>query len=52
LPFARRHMLATLAGIKTGPFSQLDPGNWHEAYRFAAPAAGAVALRQPVTPSG
>ena len=48
LPFARRHMLATLAGIKTGPFSQLDPGDWHEAYRFAAPAAGAVAQRQPV----
>jgi 2-polyprenyl-6-methoxyphenol hydroxylase-like FAD-dependent oxidoreductase len=52
LPFARRHMLATLAGIKTGPFSQLDPGDWHEAYRFAASAAGAVALRRPVTPSG
>ncbi|NJO24341.1 MAG: hypothetical protein HC868_17265, partial [Sphingomonadales bacterium] len=48
LPFARRHMLATLAGVKTGPFSQLDPGDWHEAYRFAAPAAGAVAQRQPV----
>jgi 2-polyprenyl-6-methoxyphenol hydroxylase-like FAD-dependent oxidoreductase len=52
LPFVRRHMLATLAGIKTGPFSQLDPGDLHEAYRFAAPAAGAVALRQPAAPSG
>jgi 2-polyprenyl-6-methoxyphenol hydroxylase-like FAD-dependent oxidoreductase len=52
LPFARRHMLATLAGIKTGPFSQLDPGDWHEAYRFAHPITNAVAQRQPVAPSG
>lgn len=52
LPFARRHMLATLAGIKMGPFSQLDPGDWHEAYRFAPSATDAVAKRQPVAPSG
>lgn len=52
LPFARRHMLATLAGIKTGPFSQLDPGDWDEAYRLAPPVMNAVAQRQPVAPSG
>lgn len=53
LQFARRHMLATLAGIKTGPFSQLDPGDWHEAYRLAPETAQAIAAsRQTVTPSG
>jgi salicylate hydroxylase len=51
LPFVRRQMLATLAGIKTGPFNQLDPGDWHEAYRLA-PAEPAIARRQPATPSG
>jgi salicylate hydroxylase len=53
LPFARRHMLSTLAGIKTGPFSQLDPGEWHEAYRLAPATAQAIgAVRRTVTPSG
>lgn len=53
LPFARRHMLATLAGIKTGPFSQLDPGDWHEAYRTAPqPAQAIAAVRQTVAPPG
>jgi len=53
LPFARRHMLATLAGIKTGPFSQLEPGEWHEAYRLAPTTAQAIAaVERTATPSG
>lgn len=52
LPFARRHMLATLAGIKIGPLSQLDPGDWHEGYRLTPPGAETVVQRQPATRSG
>ena len=33
LPFARRHMLETLAGIKTGLFTHLEPGDWHPTWR-------------------
>lgn len=32
VPYVRREMLRTLAGVKTGPFSQLDPGDWHADY--------------------
>jgi 2-polyprenyl-6-methoxyphenol hydroxylase-like FAD-dependent oxidoreductase len=32
VPFAEGQMLRTLAGIKTGPFSELDPGDWSERY--------------------
>src|SRR5690606_33605200 len=32
LPFAEGQMLRTLAGIKTGPFSKLDPGDWSAGY--------------------
>ena len=32
MPFAEGQMLRTLAGIKTGVFSQLDPGEWSERY--------------------
>jgi 2-polyprenyl-6-methoxyphenol hydroxylase-like FAD-dependent oxidoreductase len=32
MPFAEGQMLRTLAGIKTGVFSQLDPGEWDERY--------------------
>lgn len=31
-PFAEGQMLRTLAGIKTGVFSELDPGDWDERY--------------------
>jgi 2-polyprenyl-6-methoxyphenol hydroxylase-like FAD-dependent oxidoreductase len=32
LPFLRGQMLATLAGIKTGALTRLDPGDWHPDY--------------------
>jgi 2-polyprenyl-6-methoxyphenol hydroxylase-like FAD-dependent oxidoreductase len=32
VPFAEGQMLRTLAGIKTGPFSELDPGDWSPRY--------------------
>ncbi|MGE0769482.1 MAG: FAD-dependent oxidoreductase [Hyphomicrobiaceae bacterium] len=32
VPWLRRQMVETLAGIKTGPFSRLDPGKWDERY--------------------
>ncbi len=32
VPFAEGQMLRTLAGIKTGIFSELDPGDWSERY--------------------
>lgn len=31
-PYVRTEMLRTLAGIKTGLFTHLDPGAWHEDY--------------------
>ncbi len=33
-PYIKQEMLKTLAGIKTGYFSQLDPGNWHARYQL------------------
>ncbi len=35
-PWLRVEMMRTLAGMKTGLFSHLDPGDWHEAYRVKA----------------
>jgi len=32
IPFAEGQMLRTLAGIKTGVFSEIDPGEWNERY--------------------
>ena len=32
MPFAEGQMLRTLAGIKTGVFGTLDPGDWHPRY--------------------
>jgi 2-polyprenyl-6-methoxyphenol hydroxylase-like FAD-dependent oxidoreductase len=32
LPLFRGEMLATLAGIKTGLFTRMDPGQWHSDY--------------------
>jgi salicylate hydroxylase len=32
LPYLRRHMVQTLSGMKTGLFSELDPGRWHPNY--------------------
>jgi salicylate hydroxylase len=31
-PYLKTEMLRTLAGIKTGPFTFLDPGMWHKDY--------------------
>jgi salicylate hydroxylase len=33
-PYIRSEMLKTLSGIKTGMFTQLDPGEWHPDYAF------------------
>lgn len=35
VPYLRREMVRTLAGMKTGLFSHLDPGVWSERYRLA-----------------
>jgi hypothetical protein len=32
IPYLRREMVRTLAGMKTGPFSHLNPGQWHPDY--------------------
>lgn len=34
VPYLRREMVRTLAGMKTGLFSHLDPGMWHPRYRL------------------
>lgn len=31
-PYVKTQMLRTLAGIKTGPLTHLNPGQWHEKY--------------------
>lgn len=41
VPYLQREMVRTLAGMKTGLFSHLDPGMWHEAYRLGASSAEA-----------
>jgi salicylate hydroxylase len=37
VPYLRREMVRTLAGLKTGLFSQLDPGDWHPRYALHPP---------------
>lgn len=37
LPYLKGEMLKTLAGIKTGPFTHLNPGQWHTDYDLDAP---------------
>ena len=32
IPYLRRQMACTLAGMKTGVFTHIDPGHWHPAY--------------------
>ena len=36
IPYLRREMVRTLAGMKTGLFSHLDPGAWHPRYALDA----------------
>lgn len=36
IPYMRREMVRTLAGMKTGLFTHLDPGDWHPRYALAA----------------
>jgi 2-polyprenyl-6-methoxyphenol hydroxylase-like FAD-dependent oxidoreductase len=36
VPYLRRHMVRTLAGVKTGLLTHLDPGLWHPDYALAA----------------
>ena len=42
VPYLRRQMVRTLAGMKTGLFTHLDPGVWHRDYALR-PAATAPA---------
>jgi salicylate hydroxylase len=44
LPYVRRQMVRTLAGMKTGLFSHLDPGVWHPHYALRPAAAPSPAL--------
>src|SRR5262245_359113 len=37
LPYLRWEMAATLAGMKSGLFTHVDPGRWHEAYALRRP---------------
>jgi 2-polyprenyl-6-methoxyphenol hydroxylase-like FAD-dependent oxidoreductase len=37
VPYLRREMVRTLSGMKTGPFSHLDPGQWHADYALSGP---------------
>lgn len=39
VPFLQREMVRTLAGMKTGLFSHLDPGDWHPDYALVPPLA-------------
>ena len=32
LPWIKDEMMRTLAGMKTGLFSHIDPGHWHQDY--------------------
>lgn len=34
MPWMKDEMMRTLAGMKTGLFSHIDPGHWHEDYRI------------------
>ena len=43
LPYLRGEMLATLAGIKTGLLTRMDPGGWHTDYALET---GAIARQQ------
>jgi salicylate hydroxylase len=35
VPYVRREMVRTLSGMKTGLFTHLDPGQWHQDYALA-----------------
>jgi salicylate hydroxylase len=48
LPYLSAEMLATLAGIKTGLFTRMDPGQWHMDYALQSmPVGYKAAGRQP-----
>lgn len=48
LPYLSTEMLATLAGIKTGLFTRMDPGQWHMDYALQSMPVGYKAPgRQP-----
>lgn len=38
IPYVQREMVRTLAGMKTGLLSHLDPGMWHPAYALEGPS--------------
>ncbi len=40
VPYVRREMVRTLAGMKTGLFSHLDPGMWHASYALRSLSPG------------
>ncbi len=37
-PYVKTEMLRTLAGIKTGLFTHMNPGKWHKRYDLCAPS--------------
>jgi 2-polyprenyl-6-methoxyphenol hydroxylase-like FAD-dependent oxidoreductase len=39
VPYLRRQMARTLSGMKTGLFTQVDPGVWHPDYALKRPEA-------------
>jgi salicylate hydroxylase len=38
VPYVRREMVRTLSGMKTGLFTHLDPGQWHQDYALGPTA--------------
>ncbi len=47
VPILRGEMLATLAGIKTGILTRMNPGDWHSHYSSKAQTARGPGGRQP-----
>ena len=47
-PWLRIEMMRTLAGMKTGLFSHLDPGDWHDAYRVKGRMKAASSGHPPI----
>jgi salicylate hydroxylase len=46
VPYLRRQMVRTLAGMKTGVFTHLDPGVWHRDYALKAAATPPARARR------
>jgi hypothetical protein len=44
--YLRRQMAQTLAGMKTGLFTHVDPGFWHPGYALKRPEASPCVLHK------